>query len=148
MKFDRPTDAEIAVMVEENRLLTEVLTTARMLLLAGIKVGQEELPIEAHLSAYGALNLACRAHYDWKTERLKRRYPAMPTLAEVTDIEAALQRYRQAQADVVMPMIGPLLDAWEQSFDLADTARELNNWLKKISTAMDDENTVVSEEYP
>lgn len=49
----------------ELKLLTEVLNRAKFALLASIKGTPEQAG-----DAMGALSLACRAHWDWQTERI------------------------------------------------------------------------------
>ena len=49
---------------------------------------------------------------------------------------------RHAQAAVVMPMIGPLLDAWENSDrEVMSQEPELSKQLKNINSAMEDADT-------
>ena len=52
-----------------------------------------------------------------------------------------IERLRKAQARAVMPLIGPLLDAWEglpNDFKGSEELEELNNHLGAIATAMED----------
>ena len=52
------------------------------------------------------------------------------------------EQLRHAQAAVVMPMIGPLLDAWENSDrDVMSQEPELSKQLKNINSAMEDADT-------
>lgn len=45
---------------------------------------------------------------------------------------------RQAQCEAVMPMIGPLLDAWENAErEVMEGQPELAKWLDKINRAME-----------
>ena len=56
---------------EENKLYSEIHKAAQLLLLISIKVHQKELEPERLEHAMGELSLACKAHYDWRTERIK-----------------------------------------------------------------------------
>ncbi len=64
--------------------------------------------------------------------------------AEVALLRAALtlperDRLRAAQAEAVMPLIGPLLDAWEGcSQACREELPELDKYLRRINRAMDD----------
>jgi len=52
-----------------------------------------------------------------------------------------IERLRKAQAKAVMPLIGPLLDAWEglpNDFKGAEEFEELNEQLEAINAAMED----------
>lgn len=56
--------------------------------------------------------------------------------------ETELKRLRKAQAREVMPVIGPLLDAWEAvpndfRFEMESQASELVGYLEAISDAME-----------
>jgi hypothetical protein len=48
-------------------ILTDVLSRAREALLVSIKGSPEDLQ-----RSLGKLNLACKAHWDWQTERMQR----------------------------------------------------------------------------
>lgn len=57
-------------------------------------------------------------------------------------IEAEHRRLRKAQAAAVMPIIGPLLDAWEAvpndlRFEIEEHAGELAGYLSEIEDAME-----------
>lgn len=53
------------------------------------------------------------------------------------------ERLRKAQADAVMPLIGPLLDAWEHATMLdsghtfSEECSELDSYLRAINSAME-----------
>jgi hypothetical protein len=52
-----------------------------------------------------------------------------------------ITRLRKAQAKAVMPMIGPLLDAWEglpNDFKDSEELEALNEHLSAINSAMED----------
>lgn len=52
--------------------------------------------------------------------------------------EGEVERLRAAQTAAVMPLIGPLLDAWENADrEVMDDEPELAKWLKAINTAME-----------
>jgi hypothetical protein len=59
----------------------------------------------------------------------------VPQLGQWNSVEQELARLRDAQSEAVMPMIGPLLDAWENA-DL-DEEPELAKWLASINRAME-----------
>jgi hypothetical protein len=59
------TTPDDAVLREENLLLTAVINRARETLLVSIKGTPEDLEI-----SLGKLNLACIAHWDWRTQRV------------------------------------------------------------------------------
>lgn len=53
-------------------------------------------------------------------------------------VGAEREQLRAAQVAAVMPLIGPLLDAWEQADrEVMDEEPELVKWLKAINTAME-----------
>lgn len=56
------------------------------------------------------------------------------------------EQLRHAQAAVVMPMIGPLLDAWENSDrEVMSQEPELSKQLKNINSAMEDAQPATGE---
>lgn len=59
-------DAEITRLRAENKLLNEVVNRARAALLVSIKGTPDDLS-----AALGSLSLACKAHYDWQTARIR-----------------------------------------------------------------------------
>lgn len=59
------------------------------------------------------------------------------------------EQLRHAQAAVVMPMIGPLLDAWENSDrEVMSQEPELSKQLKNINSAMEDADTHPAPSVP
>lgn len=59
------------------------------------------------------------------------------------------EQLRHAQAAVVMPMIGPLLDAWENSNrEVMSQEPELSKQLKNINSAMEDADTHPAPSVP
>jgi hypothetical protein len=56
---------------------------------------------------------------------------------------------RKAQAEAVMPLIGPLLDAWECSSESdRDEHPELDKQLRKINRAMEDATPPAAQRQP
>lgn len=55
---------QINLLVEENKLLRDVLGCATATLFISVKGTPEELG-----PSLGRLSIACRAHWNWKTER-------------------------------------------------------------------------------
>ena len=58
-------DAENDRLKEESVILSAILNQARETLLIGIKGTPEELQ-----RSLGKLNLACKAHWDWQSQRV------------------------------------------------------------------------------
>lgn len=57
----------------------------------------------------------------------------------MTDYMKEAERLRAAQSDAVMPLIGPLLDAWEGcSSTCREEFPEMDKWLRRINRAMED----------
>lgn len=68
----------------------------------------------------------------------KAAAPAAPQASQGAAVEAERDQLRAAQVAAVMPLIGPLLDAWEQADrEVMDEEPELVKWLKAINAAME-----------
>ena len=86
-------------------------------------------------------NAACKS----VQKRLEAQQPATGEPVARSERE----QLRHAQAAVVMPMIGPLLDAWENSDrEVMSQEPELSKQLKNINSAMEDADTHPSPSVP
>ena len=73
------------------------------------------------------------------TEETMSDGPAVRSSVLLGHGDAELERLRAAQAHDVMPLIGPLLDAWEGcSQDVRSEHPELDKQLRRINRAMED----------
>ena len=64
-------------------------------------------------------------------------------------VRAERDQLRCAQADAVMPLIGPLLDAWENADrEVMSQEPELSKQLKNINSAMEDADTRPAQNVP
>lgn len=78
-------------------------------------------------------------------ERLEAQQPATSEPVAWSERE----QLRHAQAAVVMPMIGPLLDAWENSDrEVMSQEPELSKQLRNINSAMEDADTHPAPSVP
>ena len=78
-------------------------------------------------------------------QQAEARHPATPEPGAWSERELL----RHAQAAVVMPMIGPLLDAWENSDrEVMSQEPELSKQLKNINSAMEDADTHPAPSVP
>ena len=70
--------------------------------------------------------------------------PSVPATPE--PVKAERDQLRCAQADAVMPLIGPLLDAWENADrEVMSQEPELSKQLKNINSAMEDAQPATGE---
>lgn len=70
---------------------------------------------------------------------------ATPTKAQEADaVEKEREALRTAQTEAVMPMIGPLLDAWE-NIPCDELDLELAKWLSNINRAMEHAETLPAQ---
>ena len=78
-------------------------------------------------------------------QQAEARHPATPEPGAWSERELL----RHAQAAVVMPMIGPLLDAWENSDrEVMSQEPELSKQLKNINSAMEGADTHPAQNVP
>lgn len=73
--------------------------------------------------------------------------PSVPATPD--PVKAERDQLRCAQADAVIPLIGPLLDAWENSDrEVMSQEPELSKQLKNINSAMEDADTHPAPSVP
>ena len=73
-------------------------------------------------------------------------HPAPSVPATPEPVKAERDQLRYAQADAVLPLIGPLLDAWENSDrEVMSQEPELSKQLKNINSAMEDAQPATGE---
>lgn len=98
----------------------------------GVYAGLIEMKLHSiHISEQEAKQRASLIKSNAKVEELVVKLPNFP--------RSEVDRLSAAQAEAVMPMIGPLLDAWENvDTDITNEEVELTKWLNAINQAMEE----------
>lgn len=108
-------------------------------------------PLSYSLDDYHRAPSEGTLHYTWQDKPHRLLYDLIAAVAYYAGKQPATpepvawserEQLRHAQAAVVMPMIGPLLDAWENSDrEVMSQEPELSKQLNNINSAMEDADT-------